>query len=239
MIVIDTFGKGTAAGGGEENSARDQNLTAANLRRVQEETGVHVAVIGHTGKDETRGARGSNAHVGDVDMMVQIKGSETKMKTVSIIKNNDGPEGVLTTFKLEIAILGKDEDGDDITTAILSAVDTVDSKKEASRAQLNNSQRTAMDLLRRVIIDDGESAPVGSDWPKNIGKVVTIEAWRACCIKGGLSAGNKESAETAFRRAVRDLRALHRIGVWDGRGQSQTNVRSCPQSNSGQTRTTP
>ena len=72
MIVIDTFNKGIAVGGGDEDKAKDQNITAANLRRVHELTDVHIALVGHTGKDESRGARGSNAHLGDVDMMVQI-----------------------------------------------------------------------------------------------------------------------------------------------------------------------
>ncbi len=69
LIVIDTFNKGIAMGGGDENAAKDQNLVAANLQQIQDElTDVHVALIGHTGKDESRGARGSNAHLGDVDI---------------------------------------------------------------------------------------------------------------------------------------------------------------------------
>ena len=81
-------------------------------------TDVHIALIGHTGKDESRGARGSNAHMGDVDMMVQISVADD-IRTATITKINDGAEVVLTRFKLEIVTLGKDEDGDDITTAIV------------------------------------------------------------------------------------------------------------------------
>src|SRR5204863_8390673 len=65
MIVIDTFAKGIAASGGDEDKAKDQNLTLANLRKIQEQTDVHVAIIGHTGKDGSRGARGTSAHVGE------------------------------------------------------------------------------------------------------------------------------------------------------------------------------
>jgi hypothetical protein len=50
-----------AAVGGDENSAKDQRAIFANLQRVKNATGVHVALIGHTGKDESRGARGSRA----------------------------------------------------------------------------------------------------------------------------------------------------------------------------------
>ena len=117
-IVIDTFAKGIAAGGGDEDKARDQNKCLTNLRRLHERAELHVAIVGHTGKDETRGSRGSNAHPADVDVQVQISGDEIKLARV--IKGNDQPEGELTTFKLESAELGIDEDGDPITTAILS-----------------------------------------------------------------------------------------------------------------------
>ena len=36
LIIIDTFNKGIAVGGGDENSAKDQNITAANLQQVQD-----------------------------------------------------------------------------------------------------------------------------------------------------------------------------------------------------------
>jgi hypothetical protein len=215
VIVIDTYAKGIAAGGGDENSAKDQNMTLANLRRVQEETGVHIAIVGHTGKDEKKGARGSNAFVGDVDMMVQFSGDK-EARVAEIIVNKDGAEGLLTRYRLDVAVLGKDEDGDDITTAIISA-DRMDSDKEVSRAKLNKTQRKAMEMLERAIIDNGRDVPVSSEYPQGVGKMVTLEGWKACCIKGGLSAaGTKESTDKAFRRAVSDLDAMHRIGVWDG-----------------------
>jgi hypothetical protein len=215
VIVIDTYAKGIAAGGGDENSAKDQNMTLANLRRVQEETGVHVAIVGHTGKDEGKGARGSNAFVGDMDMMVQFSG-EKDARVAQIIVNKDGAEGLLTRYKLEVAVLGKDADGDEITTAIISA-DKLDSDKQISRAKLNKSQRKAMEMLERAIVDDGRDIPISSEYPRGTGKMVTLEAWKACCVKGGLSlASNKDSTDKAFRRAVSDLDAMHRIGTWDG-----------------------
>jgi AAA domain len=215
VIVVDTYGKGIAAGGGDENSAKDQNRTLANLRRIQELTGVHIALVGHTGKDESKGARGSNAHLGDVDLMIQISVDEAGVRTAIITKCNDGAEGVLTRFKLEVVTLGIDDDGDEINTAVV-ADDRLDTEKEMNRAKLNKSQRKAMEMLERAIIDFGKPGPISSEYPTKI-KVVSVEQWRAACLKGGLSpAGTKESADKAFRRAMIDLDALHRIGIWDG-----------------------
>ena len=76
FIIIDTFSKGIAASGGDENQAKDQNRVYANLRRVQELTSVHIALIHHTGKDESKGARGSSAHAGDMVRVDPIRGRE-------------------------------------------------------------------------------------------------------------------------------------------------------------------
>jgi hypothetical protein len=74
LVTFDTWAKGIAAGGGDESSAKDQNIALANLRRVLDKANVHIATIGHTGKDESRGERGSNAKLADVDLQVQITG---------------------------------------------------------------------------------------------------------------------------------------------------------------------
>ncbi|WP_271527545.1 MULTISPECIES: AAA family ATPase [unclassified Bradyrhizobium] len=78
MIAIDTFAKLIAAGGGDENSAKDQGAVFANLQRVKDVTGAYVALIGHTGKDESRGMRGSNAAPGDFDVEVRISGEDIR-----------------------------------------------------------------------------------------------------------------------------------------------------------------
>ena len=73
-----------------------------------------------------------------------------------------------------------------------------------------------MEMLERAIIDAGKPAPISSEYPRGV-RVVSVEQWRDTCLKGGLSpAGTKESADKAFRRAMTDLDAMHRIGIWDG-----------------------
>ena len=149
LIIIDTISKGIAAGGGDENSATDTNIMLANLRRIEEQTGVHIACVGHTGKDQDKGHRGSSAHMGDVDLMVQISGDD--VKTAVIIKANDQQEGQLTTWATEIVKLGTDEDGDDITTALISdeQPDGKQTKTKTKRQPLTGSQSRAMELLTR------------------------------------------------------------------------------------------
>lgn len=119
LVIIDTFAKLIAAGGGDENSARDQGLVFANVQRVKNATDTHVALIGHTGKDESKGSRGSNAILGDVDVMVTISGDD--IRTATVTKANDAPEGSLFSFKSEVHEFGTDEDGDPITVNVVSS----------------------------------------------------------------------------------------------------------------------
>ncbi|MFY9953198.1 AAA family ATPase [Bradyrhizobium sp.] len=118
LVIFDTFAKLIAAGGGDENQAKDQGAVFANVQRIKNATCSHVAIIGHTGKDVQKGARGSNAILGDVDVMVEISGDI--VRTATVTKANDMPEGPLFSFKSEIHEFGIDEDGDPISVNVVS-----------------------------------------------------------------------------------------------------------------------
>jgi hypothetical protein len=217
FMVLDVYPKGLAAGGGDENQAKDQGIALANLRRVQEIVeGIHIMNIGHTGKDETRGARGSNSQGGDDDVVIQISG-DGSIKTAKIIKINDGEEKVITQFKMEVSKIGSDEDGDAITTAIVSKDDCGFSTGAQLKAppKLNETERRAMELLYKAIAEDGKPGPSSNTFPQRI-QVVPIDTWRNYCKRGGISSGEDESAfRKAFQRVSISLANKHKIGMLD------------------------
>jgi RecA-family ATPase len=143
LLIIDTFAKAIAYGNGDENSARDQNRIRGHLRDIQRQTNVHIALVGHTGKDEARGERGSNAALGDVDVEVRITGDLVKSATVT--KANDQPEGPLMSFTLEPFEFRKDEDGNPIETFIVSdkTPDKGDMSPARPRSRLNHGEKVA------------------------------------------------------------------------------------------------
>ncbi len=175
LVIIDTFAKLIAAGGGDENSAKDQGTVFANIQRIKLCEDVHVALVGHTGKDETRGARGSNAILGDVDVMVTIE-TAGEIKTAKIIKANDAPEGPLFSFKSEIHDFGKDEDGDPITVNIVSS-EAVDARQDATHERgpkLTANQKTVFAMLHAA---------------GNTG--LTLEEWNAQAKEAGIGIKRK------------------------------------------------
>ncbi len=147
--------------------------------------------------------------------MVQISGDEIKVATVT--KANDQAEGVLTKFKAEIAVLGTDEDGDEITTAIVS-VDPCGSaeSKPDKRAKLTQTERRALDMLTNAVVDLGKDPPSSNEFPWKI-RVVSIDTWRTYCERGGLSDSDTDAAfRMAFKRVTISLANKHRIGILDG-----------------------
>lgn len=158
LLIFDTFAKLIAAGGKDENSAKDQGAVFANIQRIKDETGnPHVAIVGHTGKDESKGARGSNAILGDVDVMVEISGRE--IKTATVTKANDMAEGELFSFKSEVHQFGTDEDGEPITVNIVSA-EEVSCEAKPAEPKLSTNQR----VMYRLLVEAGPGGLATDEW---------------------------------------------------------------------------
>jgi AAA domain len=196
LVIIDTFAKLIAAAGGDENSAKDQGAVFANVQRVKNNTGVHVALIGHTGKDESRGARGSNALLGDVDVMVTIGGEE--IKTATVTKANDAPEGQLFSFKSEVFDFGPDEDGDPRTVNIVSAEECGSAPAPHRGSRLTENQEAMLRLLR-------DAGPHG----------LTGDAWNAKARDAGIGT-NRRSTLVNLKGQLRDKGLVREYnGIWN------------------------
>jgi hypothetical protein len=175
LAIFDTYSKGIAAGGGDEDKAKDQNVVQANLRRLFDRgRHIHIAGIGHTGKDETKGERGSNARKADVDVQVQITGDA--IKTATVVKANDQAEGVLTGFRLEPFDFGMDEDDEPVRTFILSPEILVGDRTQRARGP-SDRQVLALRALAKVVLSEGRDPPAAYRLPAGI-KVVGAEAWK-------------------------------------------------------------
>jgi hypothetical protein len=175
LAIFDTYAKGIAAGGGDEDKARDQNIVQANLRRLfDRDCHLHIAGVGHTGKDESRGERGSNARLADVDLQVQITGDT--IKTATVKKANDQAEGPITGFRLEPYEFRPDEDGESFHTFILAQeVFTGEQSQRASK--MTDRQTLALRTLAEVVLAQSRDPPAEYQLPRGI-KVVDADAWQ-------------------------------------------------------------
>lgn len=156
--IFDTFSKLIAAGNGDEDKARDQNRLFANLQRIKNETNIHAALVGHTGKDESRGTRGSNASKGDVDVEVMISGGV--VKTAAVVKANDIPEGPLFSFESVLRDFGTDEDGEPITINVVAEASSAQADRTAAAPKLSTNQR----VMFRLLHDAGSDGLTQDEW---------------------------------------------------------------------------
>ena len=116
LVVIDTLAM--AMSGGDENRTQDIGIVLKNMKRIQQELGCHVMVLHHPGKDESRGARGSSALHAASDTVLELKKTKDVV-CVRAVKQRDMEGDKELNFKIEKVVIGVDEDGDEVSSAVI------------------------------------------------------------------------------------------------------------------------
>jgi hypothetical protein len=112
FIVVDTLARAMA--GGDENSSKDMSVFVKNIDVIRESTGAHVMVVHHSGKDASRGARGSNALLAAVDTELEVADN-----VISTTKQRDLDREFSVRFALDIIPLGADQDGEPLSSCVV------------------------------------------------------------------------------------------------------------------------
>jgi hypothetical protein len=174
FVIIDTSAKLIAAHGGDEQQAKDNALVWGNLSDVRAATGVHTAVIGHLGKDASKGERGSNSSLGDADFVASISGDD--VKTATVTDANDMAAGDLFTFTGRKFSFGVDEDGDENNVYIVDPEPAAGSIQPSASDEpnLSSNQKTFFSILHAAA-----------------GAGLTLEEWNAKAREAGLGASRK------------------------------------------------
>ena len=77
LIVIDTLAYAMA--GGEENSAKEMGVAVDGMQKLRNEVGATILLIHHSGKDKSRGARGSSVLKAAVDTELELDANGDKI----------------------------------------------------------------------------------------------------------------------------------------------------------------
>lgn len=115
LVILDTL----AASMGEldENAAKDTGLFMTRLRSMLPPGSLcQFLLVAHTGKDETKGLRGSYAMKAGADTMIAISVKEGVGTSIVIEKLRDGESEKSFPFILERQTLGHDIEGEEITS---------------------------------------------------------------------------------------------------------------------------
>jgi hypothetical protein len=126
----------------------------------------------------------------------------------------DGAEGTSTVSRLEVIPVGTDEDGDTITSCVVREVEgeaTTTAKRPTKR--MPKAAQTALRALLEAVDECGEPAPASNHIPTGI-KVTTVDRWRDCAYRRGISTGEVRAKQKAFKVASEHLNSTGEIGIW-------------------------
>jgi RecA-family ATPase len=116
LIIFDTLAR--VMGGADENSAPDIAALMRSIDHIRNVTGAHCMLIHHSGKDAAKGARGHSSLRAAVDTEIVLTKDDDGTRKARASKQRDYPAGGEVTFDLRTVDLGRDSDGDPVTSCV-------------------------------------------------------------------------------------------------------------------------
>ena len=124
VIVIDTFNR--ICGGADENSSALMGKAISELQRIGDACNSLIIVVHHTGKDGSKGMRGSSALHAACDMVFRVEKHSNEME-VKFEKIKNSVDGHGKSYKLESIALDMEHYQDEHanTAVVIPIGDTV------------------------------------------------------------------------------------------------------------------
>lgn len=197
VVVFDTLSR--CMPGGDENAAADMTRVVAAVDKLREELQTAVLLIHHSGKDTAKGARGHSALVAAADTVVAVAD-----RVATFEKVRDGVANLSFVFDLDVVEIGKDEDGEPITTCVAIAADDRAFTSGPRLAGLGTNQEKALVILQRLLTAARRNVEARGDDPASAS--ILTSGWRSECEKKGIN-----KARWAEVRAALEERGLVRF----------------------------
>jgi len=123
IIFIDTLARSTP--GGDENSSQDMGVALVNAERISTLTGANVCVVHHSGKDITKGMRGSTAIYAGLDEVFEVTRHEDDqaIRVWASRKQRDEEDSQQIFARLRVVELGVDADLETVTSCVVDYVE--------------------------------------------------------------------------------------------------------------------
>lgn len=118
LIILDTLAR--CFGGSDENDARDMGAFVRGCDEIKKLTGASILVVHHSGKDVSKGARGSSAFRAslDAEFMIRREGKgDALVMTCTKMKDAEEPEE--KAYDLRVVEIFTDADGEVVTSLVV------------------------------------------------------------------------------------------------------------------------
>jgi hypothetical protein len=149
LVIVDTLARHSR--GAEENSSKDMGRYVEAIDEMAEATSAHISNVHHSGKDSSKGARGSSALLGAVDTELTVSGDPQKGGMVKVTAQKDAEPASPWHVRFERAGVGAN--GEHLSLVALPA----SQPPQVSGERLTKMLKTLLDL-------DGEHGITEALW---------------------------------------------------------------------------
>ena len=200
-IMVDTVAR--AMPGADENAVKEMGIFILGCDQLRERLGCTVFAIHHSGKDLSRGARGSNSLLGAVDGELVVE-KKDRVCTLTVTEMRDGESGEVMTFDM---LPISTSDGKSTLVPVLRAeVPMSQGAAPPVMAKLSGDQELLMSALEETLKTSGED--------QDGTRICTVKSWRAIYYSRR-SGDEPDAMQKGFKRARDALIAKSRIEVRD------------------------
>lgn len=201
VIVIDTQNR--AAPNADENAARDMGEIIEGAKTLQALVDGLVILVAHTGKDASKGPRGHSSQIPAVDAAIEVSRNGDR-RAWRADKVKDGADGAEHGFRLDVIVLGTDDDGDTLTSCAIGPDELVQRQKLMTESQRQGIAAYCLACEAGEGLLDAAGNFTG----------LHLVAWRESFYRISTS-DTQDAKKKAFQRIRKDLAADGLITVSD------------------------
>lgn len=212
MVVFDTLAR--MIPGMDENSAQAMGTAVQAADKVRKVFDCAIVLVHHSGKDEARGMRGSNALGGGVETSLHIeRDGPSGMVRATVEYQKEGEAGEAMVFAMKRVEVGERD------TLVPLLIDQPAPVATAKTAKVTGHAKVALDALQTAMIAHGMPLPAGVGVAA---RGVDADAWRDELNRrlpdkpGETDKQRRDRKSQAFGRATEALQSKGVIGFRDG-----------------------
>lgn len=154
LIVVDTLAQ--SLGGGDENGGGMIQFVA-NATALANHFNCFVLIVHHVGLTDDKRMRGHTSLIAGIDAQILCERKEGEMSTsLTLQKLKDEESRLKFTARLSRVVIAQDEDGDDISTLVVDAIEEgSDGSAGVHVKTVARKQRLLMDVVAEAIEEAG------------------------------------------------------------------------------------
>lgn len=209
IIVLDTLARVMA--GGNENAAEDMGLLVVNADKIRHETDAHVCFIHHSGKDESKGARGSSALRAATDTEIEIK-KAGEISCATVTKQREMEIDGTFAFGLDVVEIGINDRGKTVTSCVVKEISDKDLMPKRKRQPRGANQKILLKAMKNLAAGgDLQDNHIGL--PANCKGMDLDEFYKQCSGKLSIDAKHRRNR---FNDAIASLVGDEFMGLEKG-----------------------